>query len=82
MSNTFGEVFRITTFGESHGPAMGVIIDGCPAGLDFDPAVIQRDLLRRRPGQTTIASERKEPDEFELQLFSRNPDGALKDHSG
>ena len=49
--NTFGELFRVTTFGESHGPGLGVIIDGVPAGVKIDEALIQRDLDRRRPGQ-------------------------------
>ena len=48
--NTFGTLFRITTFGESHGAALGVIVDGCPAGLEFDVKVIQKELDRRRPG--------------------------------
>ncbi len=66
MSNTFGKVFRITTFGESHGPAMGVVIDGCPAGLEIDMAFIERELSRRRPGQSKLSSQRKEPDEVEV----------------
>ena len=62
MGNTFGELFRITTFGESHGPAIGVIIDGCPAGLKIDQDFITRELLRRRPGQSKITTQRKESD--------------------
>jgi chorismate synthase len=64
--NSFGTVFRITTFGESHGPAIGVVIDGCPAGLAVDAALIQRDLDRRRPGQSRIVTQRKEEDTFEI----------------
>ncbi len=66
MSNTFGKIFRITTFGESHGPAMGVVIDGCPAGLEIDMAFIEQELRRRRPGQSKLSSQRKEPDEVEV----------------
>lgn len=62
MGNSFGEVFRITTFGESHGPAIGVIIDGCPAGLAIDESSIQQELARRRPGQSRITTQRKEDD--------------------
>lgn len=60
--NTFGHTFRITTFGESHGPAIGVVIDGCPAGLAIDEAFIQSELDRRRPGQSAIVTQRKEED--------------------
>ncbi|NCC25554.1 MAG: chorismate synthase [Deltaproteobacteria bacterium] len=60
--NTFGRLFRLTTFGESHGPALGGVIDGCPAGLDLDEAVIQRELDLRRPGQGPASTARKEPD--------------------
>lgn len=62
MGNSFGEIFRITTFGESHGPAIGVIIDGCPAGLAIDEDLIQQELARRRPGQSRITTQRKEDD--------------------
>ena len=64
--NSFGEVFRITTFGESHGPAIGVVVDGCPAGLPFDLAFIQQLLDRRRPGQSAISTDRKESDVVEV----------------
>ena len=64
--NTFGTVFRITTFGESHGAAIGGVIDGCPAGLEIDLNFIQSELDRRKPGQSAIATQRKESDEFEL----------------
>lgn len=66
MSNTFGRLFRITTFGESHGPAIGVTIDGCPAGLVIDEAFIQSELDRRKPGQSRITTQRKEDDTFRI----------------
>jgi chorismate synthase len=64
--NTFGSLFRITTFGESHGPAIGVVIDGCPAGLEIDETFIQSELNRRKPGQSTITTQRKEDDHFQI----------------
>jgi len=64
--NSFGELFRITTFGESHGPALGVVIDGCPAGLKVDKNFIQQQLDRRKPGQSKITTARKESDEVEV----------------
>ena len=64
--NTFGHLFRVTTFGESHGPGLGVIIDGVPAGLRLDPEQIQHDLDRRRPGQSKVSTMRKEADEVEI----------------
>ena len=60
--NSFGTLFRITTFGESHGDAMGVVIDGCPAGLTFDLEFIQTQLNKRRPGQSSLTTQRKESD--------------------
>ena len=66
MSSTFGTFFRITTFGESHGPAVGVILDGCPPGIAVTPEVVQRDLDRRRPGQSAVTTQRKEPDKVEI----------------
>lgn len=60
--NTFGKLYKLTTFGESHGEAIGGVIDGCPAGLSLDLAAIQKELNRRRPGQSTIVTQRKEPD--------------------
>lgn len=60
--NSFGEIFRITTCGESHGGALGVIIDGCPPGLEITEAEIQKELDRRKPGQSTITTQRKEAD--------------------
>jgi chorismate synthase len=62
MSSTFGHLFRVTTFGESHGAAVGVVIDGCPAGLALTPADIQRQLDRRRPGQSELTTPRDEND--------------------
>lgn len=64
--NTFGTQFRITTFGESHGAAVGVVIDGCPAGLSISLDDIQADLARRATGQSSVTSERKEPDMVEI----------------
>lgn len=64
--NTIGSVFRLTTFGESHGPAIGGVVDGCPAGLGIDISFIQHELLRRRPGFAPGASPRKEEDPIEI----------------
>ena len=66
MRNTFGNLFRLTTFGESHGKEVGGIFDGFPAGIDIDLEFIQNELARRRPGQSRITTDRKEPDEVEL----------------
>lgn len=66
LNNTYGHLFRITTFGESHGPAVGTILDGCPAGLDIDEAFIQSELDRRKPGQSKITTQRKEDDTFKI----------------
>ena len=60
--NTFGNIFRLTSFGESHGPAIGGVIDGCPAGLTLDMDFIQSELDRRRPGQSSLTTPRKEAD--------------------
>jgi chorismate synthase len=95
MGNTFGKVFRITTFGESHGPAIGVTVDGCPAGLTIDEAFIQSELDRRKPGQSKITTQRKEDDTFEIlsgvfegkttgtpiAIVIRNQDQRSKDYS-
>ena len=62
MSSVFGQVFRVSTFGESHGGGVGVVIDGCPPGLDLGEGVLQRDLDRRRPGQSDLVTPRKEAD--------------------
>jgi len=64
--NSYGKIFRITTFGESHGTAVGVIIDGCPAGLSIDINFIQAELDRRRPGQSKITTQRQEGDKVEV----------------
>src|SRR5580704_9690416 len=64
--NSFGELFRITTFGESHGPMIGVVIDGCPAGLEIDETFIQDQMARRRPGQSKITTQRQESDKVEF----------------
>lgn len=92
--NSFGEKFRITTFGESHGAAIGVVIDGCPAGVEIDFQKIQLELNRRKPGQSAITSARKESDEFEIlsgifegktlgtpiAIIVRNEDAKSKDY--
>ncbi len=64
--NSFGQLFKITSFGESHGPGIGVVIDGCPAGVPIDEEFIQSELDRRRPGQSSITTQRKEGDRFEI----------------
>ena len=93
--NTYGKVFRITTFGESHGTAIGVTIDGCPPNLELDIAHIQQELNRRRPGQSKIVTQRKEPDQVQivsgifegkttgtpLTLIIWNQDAKSKDYS-
>lgn len=66
MQNSFGNIFTLTTFGESHGPAVGGVVDGMPPGIDIDTAFIQHELDRRRPGQSKITTSRKEPDRVEL----------------
>ena len=64
--NTFGNIFRLTSFGESHGPAIGGVIDGCPAGIELDFERIQQELNRRRPGQSRLTTARKESDEVQF----------------
>lgn len=95
MGNSYGKAFRISTFGESHGPAIGVVIDGCPAGLEIDLEAIQADLDRRKPGQSRITTQRREADEVEvlsgvfegkstgmpIALLIRNADARSKDYS-
>lgn len=95
MGNSFGRVFRVTTFGESHGPALGVIVDGCPPRLPIDVAQIQAELDRRRPGQSRLTSQRQEGDRIEilsgvegglstgtsLTMMVRNADARGKDYS-
>lgn len=66
MGNTFGNIFRLTSFGESHGEAVGGVVDGMPAGVEIDLEFIRSELRRRRPGQSLITTARKEPDEVEL----------------
>jgi chorismate synthase len=64
--NSFGHLFRVTTFGESHGPALGCVVDGCPPGIALEESDIQADLDRRRPGQSQYVSQRKEPDQVRI----------------
>jgi chorismate synthase len=95
MSNSFGKIFRITTFGESHGPAIGVTLDGVPAGLEVDEDFIASEMARRKPGQSRITTQRKEQDQVELlsgvfegkttgtplTMMIRNQDAKSKDYS-
>jgi chorismate synthase len=95
MNNSFGSLFKITSFGESHGPGVGVVIDGCPSGIKLDAAKIQLDLDRRKPGQSALTTSRQEADEFEflsgvfegtttgapIAIFIRNSDARSKDYS-
>ncbi|PXA90851.1 chorismate synthase [Nostoc sp. 3335mG] len=64
--NTFGQLFRFTTWGESHGPALGVVVDGCPPGIVLTPEIIQRDLDRRKPGQSRFTTQRREDDAVKI----------------
>lgn len=75
--NTFGNLFKLTTFGESHGVAIGGVLDGCPAGIELDLEAIQNELDRRKPGQSAIVTQRKEPDtvEFLSGLFEGKTTG-------
>lgn len=73
--NTFGHMFRVTTFGESHGVAIGCVIDGCPPNIPLTAADIQRDLDRRRPGQSKFVTQRKEPDTVKILSGTFNRDG-------
>ena len=66
LGNTFGHVFRVTTWGESHGDAVGVVVDGCPPRLPITIDEIQAELDRRRPGQSHITSQRREPDSAQI----------------
>ena len=61
--NSFGNIFKLTTFGESHGLGIGGVIDGCPSGFKIDLKMIQNDLNRRKPGQSKIVTQRKEEDD-------------------
>lgn len=64
--NSFGRLFRVTTFGESHGPALGVVVDGCPPGIELTAAEIRHALDRRRPGQSRFTTQRREPDDVKI----------------
>src|SRR5512136_2681886 len=64
--NTFGHLFRITTWGESHGPAIGCVVDGCPPGIRLSEADIQPFLDKRRPGQSRFTTQRREPDQVRI----------------
>ena len=64
--NSFGHMFRVTTFGESHGPALGCVVDGCPPGIPLTVADIQKDLDRRRPGTSKFVTQRREPDTVQI----------------
>ena len=64
--NSFGQLFRVSTFGESHGIALGAVVDGCPPGMDLTEADLQKDLDRRRPGQSKYTTQRKEPDQVKI----------------
>ncbi|MES2662171.1 MAG: chorismate synthase, partial [Pseudomonadota bacterium] len=93
--NSFGELFRVSTFGESHGPALGCVIDGCPPGMELTEADIQKELERRRPGTNKYTTQRREPDQVEILsgvfegkttgtsigLIIRNEDQRSKDYS-
>jgi len=95
MNNSYGQLFKITTSGESHGRGLGVIIDGCPPGVEIDTAFIQNELTRRKPGQSKIVTQRHEADEFEIlsgvfegkstgtpiQMVIMNTDQKSKDYS-
>ena len=94
MGNSIGEIFRVTTFGESHGVGIGAVVDGCPAGLEISLEEIQKDLDRRRPGQSHITTQRKESDTVQIlsgvfenksqgtpiALFIPNEDAKSKDY--
>src|SRR3978361_970555 len=78
--NTFGQMFRFTTWGESHGPAIGVVVDGCPPGIPISAELIQRDLERRKPGQSRFTTQRREEDLVNILsgVFEDEADGVLK----
>lgn len=80
--NSFGQLFRLTTFGESHGAAIGGVIDGCPAGLELDLAAIQQELDRRRPGSTPLGTARSEGDVVELLSGVLATDDLRSDDTG
>ncbi|MCH7672148.1 MAG: chorismate synthase, partial [Proteobacteria bacterium] len=64
--NTFGKLFTVTSFGESHGPALGCVVDGCPPGMPLSPEDMQVDLDRRKPGQSRFTTQRKEADAIQI----------------
>ena len=70
MFNSFGNIFRLTSFGESHGKGIGGVIDGFPAGIVIDEEFVQQELSRRRPGQSVITTSRKEADKVEFSKES------------
>ena len=79
-ANTFGSLFTVTTFGESHGLALGAIVDGCPPGLPLTEEDLQPDLDRRKPGQSKYTTQRREGDRVEICLLYTSPsprDGLL-----
>ena len=73
--NTFGNIFKLTTFGESHGPALGGVIDGCPSGLTIDFDSIESEMNRRKPGQSAIVTQRKDKVEFLSGIFEGKTTG-------
>ncbi|MDB4438866.1 chorismate synthase [bacterium] len=93
--NSFGDVFKIHTFGESHGKGIGVVIDGCPSGVKIDESFMLDELTRRRPGQSRVTTQRQETDEFEIQsgvfegvttgtpisIYIKNKDQKSKDYT-
>jgi chorismate synthase len=95
MSNTYGTIFKITTFGESHGNAVGVVLDGCPPDIEIDETFIQSEMARRKPGQSKIVTQRQEDDVIEIlsgvfegkstgtpiAMMVRNADQRSKDYS-
>src|SRR5438046_4727070 len=95
MASTFGQLFRVTTFGESHGGGVGVVIYGCPPNIELSQAEIQRELHRRRPGQSKLTTQRKEEDQCEIlsgvfegktlgtpiMIIVRNKDARPEDYS-
>ncbi|MDX1315619.1 MAG: chorismate synthase, partial [Eudoraea sp.] len=66
MGNTFGTIFKLTTYGESHGLAIGGVLEGCPAGLELNLDTIQEEMDRRKPGQSAIVTQRKEADQVKF----------------
>ena len=81
MSSTFGDRIRMTIFGESHGPSIGIVLDGLPAGVPLDLAAIEKEMKRRAPGQSKLATPRKETDSFTLEsvhYLMEFPDFALR----